>query len=28
VFLPQIPRTATGKYLKTALREELKDVKL
>jgi len=28
VFLPQIPRTATGKYLKTALREQLKDVKL
>ena len=28
VFLEQIPRTATGKYLKTALRDQLKDVKL
>jgi fatty-acyl-CoA synthase len=28
VFVPQIPRTATGKYLKSALREQLKDVKL
>ncbi len=28
VFLDQIPRTATGKFLKTALREKLKDQKL
>ena len=28
VFLPQIPRTATGKYLKAALREQLKDFSL
>ncbi|MFL5260831.1 MAG: long-chain fatty acid--CoA ligase [Anaeromyxobacteraceae bacterium] len=28
VFVQQIPRTATGKFLKTALRESLKDVKL
>jgi fatty-acyl-CoA synthase len=27
VFLAQIPRTATGKFLKTALREQLKDHK-
>ncbi|MFL5425151.1 MAG: long-chain fatty acid--CoA ligase [Myxococcales bacterium] len=27
-FLEQIPRTATGKYLKSALRDQLKDVKL
>ncbi|MFL5410323.1 MAG: long-chain fatty acid--CoA ligase [Myxococcales bacterium] len=27
-FLEQIPRTATGKYLKSALREQLKDFKL
>ena len=27
-FLEQIPRTATGKYLKTALRDQLRDVKL
>jgi fatty-acyl-CoA synthase len=25
VFLTQIPRTATGKFLKSALREQLKD---
>jgi fatty-acyl-CoA synthase len=28
VFVQQIPRTATGKFLKTALRESLKDVRL
>jgi len=28
VFMAQIPRTATGKFLKTALREQLKDLKL
>jgi fatty-acyl-CoA synthase len=28
VFMNQIPRTSTGKFLKTALREQLKDVKL
>jgi len=28
VFLPQIPRTATGKFLKTALREQLKVLRL
>jgi fatty-acyl-CoA synthase len=28
VFMPSIPRTATGKFLKTALREQLKDFKL
>jgi fatty-acyl-CoA synthase len=28
VFMDQIPRTATGKFLKTALREKLKDQKL
>ena len=28
VFMPAIPRTATGKFLKTALREQLKDFKL
>ena len=28
VYLQQIPRTATGKFLKSALREQLKDLKL
>jgi fatty-acyl-CoA synthase len=28
VFVPQIPRTATGKFLKSALRDQLKDLKL
>jgi fatty-acyl-CoA synthase len=28
VYLPSLPRTATGKFLKTALREQLKDFKL
>jgi fatty-acyl-CoA synthase len=28
VFMAQIPRTAAGKFLKTALREQLKDFKL
>jgi fatty-acyl-CoA synthase len=28
VFMPAIPRTATGKFLKTALRDQLKDFKL
>ncbi|HUJ25643.1 MAG TPA: long-chain fatty acid--CoA ligase [Myxococcales bacterium] len=28
VFMPAIPRTATGKFLKTALREQLKEFKL
>lgn len=28
VFLPSLPRTAVGKFLKTALREQLKDFKL
>jgi fatty-acyl-CoA synthase len=28
VFVPQIPRTATGKFLKSAVRESMKDVKL
>ncbi len=28
VFVPQIPRTATGKFLKSALREQLKDLKV
>ena len=28
VFLQQIPRTATGKFLKSALREQLKDLRL
>jgi len=28
VFLPQIPRTATGKFLKAALRDQLKDFSL
>jgi fatty-acyl-CoA synthase len=28
VFVPQIPRTATGKFLKTAVREMMKDVRL
>ena len=27
LFMAQIPRTATGKFLKTALREQLKDFK-
>ena len=28
VFVPQIPRTATGKFLKSALRDQLKDFRL
>jgi fatty-acyl-CoA synthase len=28
IFLQQIPRTATGKFLKSALREQLKDFRL
>src|SRR3954447_3249898 len=28
VFVQQIPRTATGKYLKAALREQLKDLRI
>jgi fatty-acyl-CoA synthase len=28
VFMPQLPRTAVGKFLKSALRKELKDFKL
>ena len=28
VFMDAIPRNATGKFLKTALREQLKDFKL
>jgi fatty-acyl-CoA synthase len=28
VFIQQIPRTATGKFLKSALREQLKDLRL
>jgi fatty-acyl-CoA synthase len=28
VFMPQLPRTAVGKFLKSALRQQLKDFKL